>query len=114
MGVAVPLGQIGRKVLDEIEAGVRAARVVVEAGLTHERLASVEVVIPFATADGSPAPPTTLSADGSARPLSEVLKWLSTLTVPAFAAVPDLAKAPPAARGRLVLRVDYNIQNPAP
>ena len=103
MGYAIPLGNIGTHVIDQI------ARVhdhfETPDGQAQRPLRSAEITISFATADGLPITPATVVIGEEPLPPAEARRRLATLQLKVLVALADVKGAHASARGKLILRL---------
>ena len=110
MGYAIPLKRIGGYVLDELERAVALASEEapeVPGGGPIVTLRTAEIVLVFATADGSDASPATLVVSDAPLPVNTLRTLLEPHEARVRVALSDITAAPPASLGRLVLRVTF-------
>lgn len=110
MGLALPLKRIGAHALDEIERAIAlASEEAPEApgGGPIVKLRTAEIVIAFATADGSDASPPTIVVSEAPLPAATLRALLEPLEARVRVAMADVDSAPAESRGRLVLRVMF-------
>lgn len=103
MGYAIPLGNIGTHVIDQI--ALVHDHFETPDGQARRPLRSAEISIAFATADGLPITPATVVIGEEPLPPAEVRRRLATLQRNVLVAQADLKAAKSTARGTLVLRL---------
>jgi hypothetical protein len=118
MGYAIPLKQIGAYALDQLELAIASVAAEEEALMQGwgpvAQLKAAEIVIAFATADGSVASPAILVVGEAPLPPDQIRKQLEPLSARVLVARADVQKAPAAAIGRLVLRVIFPMSKANP
>ena len=110
MGMTLPLKRIGSYALEELERAVALAAADAPGapgGGPIVELRTAEIVIVFATADGSDASPATVVVSEAPLPANTLRALLEPLSMPVLVALADIEKAKPASLGRLVLRVSF-------
>ncbi len=110
MGYAISLKRIGGYALDELERAVALASEVAPrapGGGPIIRLRTAEIVVVFATADGSDASPAPIVVSEAPLPAEKLRALLEPLEARVRVAMADVDSAPAEGRGRLVLRVMF-------
>jgi len=111
MGTAIPLKRIAAYALDELERAVTLAAYAQPSspsGAPRTRIDVAEIVIAFATADGSSASPATVVVGEVPLYASELRARIEPLDTPVLVSLVDLVSAPKETTGRLVLRVQVS------
>lgn len=110
MGFTLPLKRIGEYALDELERAVALASAEAPeapGGGPIVKLRNAEIVVVYATADGSDASPATVVVSEASLPAGTLRALLEPLEYRVLVALSDIENAPPASLGRLVLRVMF-------
>lgn len=103
MGYAIPLGNIGTHVIDQI--ALVHDHFETPDGQARRPLRSAEITISFATADGLPITPATVVIGEEPLPPTEARRRLAALPREVLVARADVQAAKAAARGTLILRL---------
>ncbi len=103
MGYAIPLGNIGIHVIDQI--ALVHDHFETPDGQVRRPLRSAEISISFATADGLPITPATVVIGDEPLPVAEARRRLVALQRKVLVARADVKASKVAARGTLILRL---------
>jgi hypothetical protein len=103
MGYAIPLGNIGIHVIDQI--ALVHDHFETPDGQARRPLRSAEISISFATADGLPITPATVVIGDEPLPTAEARRRLAALQRKVLVAQADVKASKVVARGSLVLRL---------